>query len=104
MKPLGEWHKPPAALLLILFSLTLVSVSALGWFGWRLLDQERLVEAQRTREALEQAADRIATKLRGALAETGDRLGAPSPQTTGGTLLIVTDRSVSGPLLYRPIT
>ncbi len=35
----------------------------------------------------------------------GDRLGAPSPQAPpGATLLIATDRSVSGPLLYRPVT
>src|SRR5579885_1218533 len=103
--PLREWLRPPQSLLIILCLLTLVSITALGWFGWRLLDQERLVEAQRAREALEQSADRIATRLRGALAEMGDRLGAPSPQAPpGATLLIATDRSVSGPLLYRPVT
>src|SRR2546430_17576216 len=79
MKPLGGWLKPPAGLLLILFSLTLVSVSALGWFGWKLLAQERLVEAQRAQERLEQDADRIVANLRGALAETGERLAAQSP-------------------------
>src|ERR1051325_6665594 len=59
MTPLREWLKPPRKLLLILFLLTLVSVSALAWFGWRLLDQERMVEAQRTQERLEHAADRL---------------------------------------------
>src|SRR5579872_143298 len=71
----AAWLKPPFTLFLILFLLTLVSVSALGWFGWRLFEQERLVAAQRSRERLEQAADRIAATLRGTLAETGDRLG-----------------------------
>src|ERR1700682_2140784 len=76
MTPLVEWLKPPRTLLLILFLLTLVSVSALGWFGWKLLDQERMLEAQRVQEPLGQTADRIAAPLRGALAETGERLGS----------------------------
>ena len=38
------WLKPPATLFFILFLLTLVSVSALAWFGWRLFEQERLVD------------------------------------------------------------
>ena len=76
MPPLREWLKPPRTLFLILFLLTLVSVSALGWFGWKLLDQQRAVEAQRLQDRLDQAADRIAATLRGTLAETGERLGA----------------------------
>src|SRR5689334_6157159 len=77
MMPLREWLKPPRSLLLYLFLLTLVSVSALAWFGWKLLTQERMVEAQRVEERLEQAADRITATLRGALAETGERVAAP---------------------------
>jgi signal transduction histidine kinase len=76
MMPPHEWLKPPRSLLLYLFLLTLVSVSALAWFGWRLLTQERMVEAQRVEERLEQAADRIAATLRGTLAETGERVAA----------------------------
>ena len=59
MTPLREWLKPPKSLLLILFLLTLVSVSALGWFGFKLLEQDRMVQAQQRQERLEQAADRI---------------------------------------------
>src|SRR5690242_8653244 len=77
MTPLHEWLKPPRSLLLYLAVLTLVSVSALGWFGWRLLTQERMVEAQHVEERLEQAADRITATLRGSLAETGERVAAP---------------------------
>lgn len=77
MVPLNEWLKPPRSLLLYLFLLTLVSVSALAWFGWKLLTQERMVEAQHVEERLEQAADRITATLRGMLAETGERVAAP---------------------------
>jgi len=76
MPPASEWLKPPRSLLLALFLVTLVAVSALVWFGWRLLRQEQAVEAQRAQERLEQTADRIAATTREALAETGERLGA----------------------------
>ena len=113
MTPLKEWLKPPRSLLIILFLLTLVSVSALGWFGWKLLEQERVVEAQRAQDRVEQAADRIAATMRGTLAETGERLGAwvtappPDGKPEEGLLLILTDNGMSAApaerLLYRPV-
>jgi hypothetical protein len=74
--PLREWLRPPKSLLLILVLLSLVSVSAVGWFGFKLLEQDRMVQVQRRQERLEQAADRMAATLRGTLAETGERLSA----------------------------
>jgi signal transduction histidine kinase len=112
MPPLREWLNPPRTLLLILFLLTLVSVSALSWSGWKLLDQQRAVEAQRLQERLDQAADRIAATLRGTLAETGERLGnwAQAPpdgrELQEGLLLILTENSLTAlpadRLLYDP--
>ena len=106
--PLAQWLKPPRSLLLILFLLTLVSVSALGWFGWSLLDQDRMVETQRVRERLERAADSVAAALRGTLADIGDRLSTASVQTPpmDGLLLILDERGITAApaerLLYRP--
>lgn len=112
MTPQNKWLKPPRSLLLILFLLTLVSVSALGFFEWKLLGQERLVEAQRAREQLEQTADRIAGTLRRTLAEIGDRLGAwvaaprsGEPPKDGLVLLLTADSLSASPadrLLYQP--
>ena len=112
MTPPAQWLKPPRALLLALFVLTLVAVSALAWFGRSLLEQERAVENQRAEERQEQAADRIATKLREALAESGERLGYwilnPPADTrpAEGVLLISNDGALSAIprnlLLYRP--
>src|SRR5437764_10981980 len=83
--PLPEWLRPPKLLLLILVLLTLVSVSALAWFGWKFLEQERMVESQREQDRREQSADLIAATLRGVLAETGERVGgwltAPPPKS-----------------------
>ena len=107
MTPLRGWLKPPRTLLLILFLLTLISVSALSWFGWKVLDQERMVEAQRLEQKLEQSADRIAATLRGTLAETGERLGstAIAPPDDGLLLTVEGDRLTAEPsrrLLYYP--
>src|ERR1035437_2208628 len=68
MVPLREWLRPPKSLLLILVLLSLVSVSTVGWFGFKLLEQDRMVQAQRRQELLEQAADRMAATLRGTAA------------------------------------
>src|SRR5208283_2977436 len=70
---------------------------ALGWLGWRLISQDRIVEAQRARERLEQAADRIASNFRRSLDAEG--------QLQGLTLTITRDSiSVAPPgrLLYYP--
>ena len=112
MVPLREWLRPPKSLLLILVLLTLVSVSTVGWFGFKLLEQDRMVQAQRRQERLEQAADRMAATLRGTLAETGERLSAwlttppPAGKPEDGVLLTVDENSVTaypaGRLLYYP--
>jgi signal transduction histidine kinase len=112
MAPLKEWLKPPRSLLVILFLLTLVSVSALGWFGWKLLNQDRLVEAQRSQEVLEQTADRASATLRRTLAETGERLGSwlagePLDPPADGLLLFLGESGMTAApperLLYQPV-
>ena len=94
---LRDWLRPPRSLLVSLLLLTLVSVSALGWLGWSLVSQERIVEAQQSRERLEQAADRIAANLRRDLDADGQ---------LQGVMLAVAGDSVSiappGRLLFYP--
>jgi signal transduction histidine kinase len=112
MMPPSEWLKPPRSLLLILFLVTLVSVSALAWFGWRVLYQERVVDAQRAQERLETAADRITATAHGLLAETGERVGtwltAPPAdgQADDSLVLIFSGNNLwarpTSRLLYRP--
>lgn len=112
MGSLAQWLKPPRTLLLSLVVLTLVSVSALAYFGWRLLEQERLAGAQRAHERLEQQADRIAASHRRTLAELGDLLGGlnstlpEEAPVADGVLLLLRDESVlvapAGRLLYYP--
>jgi len=113
MVPLRQWLRPPKSLFLILVLLSLVSISAVAWFGFKLLEQDRMVQAQSRREHLEQAADRLAASLRGSLAETGERISAwlaspPAPgQPEEGVLLTIEENSVqafpTGRLLYYPV-
>ena len=113
MTPLPEWLRPPKLLLSILALLTLVSVSALAWFGWKFIQQDRMVEAQREQDRREQAADRIVATLRGTLAEAGERVGGwimlapPSGKPDDGVLLVMDEVGFEaypeGRLLYRPI-
>lgn len=112
--PLLDWFKPPRHLLVILLLLTVVSISALAWLGWKVLEQDRVAEAGRVQERLQHAADQISATLRGNLAETGERLSSwvlIPPSGDGkpeeGLLLILTRSTLSayppGRLLYRPL-
>src|SRR5579862_2055942 len=108
---LREWLKPPRSLFIILSLVTLVSVSALGFFAWKLLDTERDSEAKRAQDRLEQAADSITATVRGVLADTGDRLAAwvltppagdfgafviaPPDNPPDGLLLVIEDTHIS---------
>ena len=106
---LRVWLRPPRSLLIILFLLTLVSMSAVGWFGWRLLAQDSLVEEQRTEERLEQTADRMVVcparhSFRNRRAP--ERRAAASPRRASGTVFILTGNTLTAlppsRLLYRP--
>jgi signal transduction histidine kinase len=110
---LRVWFRPPRLLLLVLLSITLLSASALSWLGWKVLEQQRLLEVQRVQERLEQTADRLAATIRGTLAEAGERVSgwaaAPPAESEGpqqGLLLIFTPHSLAAfprnRLLYYP--
>ena len=104
---LRVWLRPPRSLLVILFLLTLVSISTVAWFGWRLVQQDSAVEEQRTQERLEHTADRLVFALSGALADIGDRLDK-APRRDAGPVFVLTESSLialpPALLLYRPFT
>ena len=98
------WLKPPRSLLVILFLLTLVSISAVAWFGYRLLAQDSVVEEQRTQEHLEQTADRIVVTLRDRVAAATEYLG-DDPSPFGPVFLVTANALTALPptrLFYRP--
>jgi len=68
----------PARLLLLFVLLSIVPLGALGWLGWRLLDQDRTLERQRVRERLANAAGLLAAESERALAGWQARVAAPA--------------------------
>ena len=85
----------PATGLALFVALAGIPLVALGWLGWRLLDQDRALESQRLRERLENVATLAARELDrslgtwGALlapAARGDRVVVPP-----GAVLVVFD-------------
>jgi predicted RNase H-like HicB family nuclease len=78
------------SLLVTLVATASVVTLALGWFGWRNLEQESALDRQRARERLESGADAMAAGIRGKLAESGERLSgwisspaSPAPSADG---------------------
>ena len=66
--------RPPHSVLAALRTTATVVTVALGWFGWRTLQQESAIQRERLRERLETGADAMAAKINSKLAESGDRL------------------------------
>ena len=119
--PPGAWFQPPRHLLVSFLVFALAPVAALGWLGWRLLEQERALERQRAHESLQSAADRIGATLGRQLTEIEGRLSSlvvtPGPQVgsaaselashLGDALIVVLspggiDGYPPGRLLYYP--
>lgn len=63
--------------------LTGVPLIALGWLGWRVLEQERALEAQRAREHVGNAATLVSRELERTLAAWEDAAAAAIPDRAG---------------------
>jgi signal transduction histidine kinase len=64
----------PNPVISALLATTVVVTAALCGFGWYLIDQQRGLDEQRLQKQLEAGAEAAAARLRGKLAETGERL------------------------------
>src|SRR3954454_19643297 len=60
---------------LLLAAATLIPIGVLSWLGVRIIQQDRDVERQRRRDALEVTAGRLALDIERRLAEIEDQLG-----------------------------
>ena len=61
----------------LFLAVTLLFAVAVGWLGWKLVEQDRALARQRRVEQLEAAADRVAGALFRQMAECRYRLGIP---------------------------
>jgi signal transduction histidine kinase len=105
---------PTQSLLGALAITTVVVTAALGWAGWRLLDQQRALDEQRAQDRVESAADAVAAGVQGRLADAAERLSgwvatpsSPVPMVKGATVVVIRNHSVEvnppGGLPYVPV-
>jgi signal transduction histidine kinase/tetratricopeptide (TPR) repeat protein len=85
------WLSPSRRLLALFFAVTLAPAAGLVWLGWRLLEQDRQLEAQRAMERREYAADRIVAALRQEVSDTLRLLSDPGrlPELTAEGSVVV---------------
>jgi len=93
----------------LFLGVTLLFAGALGWLGWRLLQQDRALARQRRFEQLEAAADRVSAAVYRRLAELEEALADPTQDRVPAQAVLVRARRdsvhVSPPdgLLYYPV-
>ncbi len=104
-----DWFRPPRNLLTFYLAGTLAAAGALGWLGWRLLDQERALERTRAQERLEVSADRVAAAFQRSLDDL-ERQAFTAPATLpADTVFLAADRRAvraepRGRLVFYPTT
>src|SRR5262252_10858057 len=60
----------------LIVGITILPLAALLFIGWRLLEQDRILESQQEREAAEHAADLVVAAIERAISESEHRLEA----------------------------
>lgn len=72
-------HHLPRSLVALIAAITVLPLALLTWFGLRLIEQDRELEAQQTRQRVERAADLAVTALDRALRAWESRLASITP-------------------------
>src|SRR3954469_1952784 len=80
--------QPPRTILLAIAAVTIIPLGVLLWLGWRILDQDRVVERQQVQERLERAIDTAVVALQRAVAATETRLIAGEREWPNGAVLL----------------
>jgi signal transduction histidine kinase len=85
------WTRPPhrsRSLILLIVAITVVPLATLLWVGWRLLEQDRLLQAQQTEQRIERAADLVVAALQRAMAASERRLAADGGEWPEGAVAV----------------
>ncbi len=60
--------RPPRSLVALILAITVVPLVTLLWLGWRLLDQDRVLERQQIQQRVERGADLVVAALQRVIA------------------------------------
>ena len=76
-------------LVALIVGVTVVPLATLVWLGWRLLEQDRVLEQQQVRQRVERAADLIVAALQRAVGTLEQRLGDGNANWPQGAVAVV---------------
>ena len=80
---------PPRSLVALIVGITVVPLAILSWLGWRLVEQDRMLESQQAQQRIERAADLVVAALQRALAADQQRLAAGGEQWPEGAVSLM---------------
>jgi signal transduction histidine kinase len=80
--------RTPRGLIGLILGITVAPLATLLWLGWRLLEQDRLLEGQQLQQRMERAADLVVAALQRALAVSEQRLAAGTEQWPAGAVAV----------------
>ena len=96
----------PNGLIALITAITVVPLATLLWLGWRLLEQDRVVERQQEQDRLDGAADLVTATLQRAIASSEQRVTEGAERWPSGAVAVVfhPDRVDAYPknLAFRP--
>jgi len=110
--PVHQWFRAPRHVMALFLGITLALAGAQGWLSWRILEQDRDLEARRVQERHAQAEEVIRTALLRSLSEAEEQLSGllagSAPRPPGDDALVIVLRAdgvaahLGGPLVYYP--
>ena len=80
--------RAPWSLVALVAAVTIVPLATLLWVGWRLLEQDRLLERQQIAQRVDRAADLVVAALQRALATDEQRLAAGVREWPEGAVVV----------------
>src|SRR5215469_1795239 len=99
---------PPRGLIALVLGITVVPLTVLLWLGWRMLDQDRLLEGQQAQDRLERAADLAAASVQRAIAVSEQHLAAGDSNWPDGAVVVTlydsrVEAYPAGRMAYLPV-
>jgi hypothetical protein len=79
---------PPRGLLALIVGVTVIPLATLLWLGWRLLEQDRALEAQQIQQRLDRSADLVVAAIDRSLSTWEQRLAAGMEEVPDGTVVV----------------
>ena len=89
----------PRGLIALIAGVTVVPLALLLWLGWRVVEQDRILERQQAQERLERASDLVAAAIQRAVGSSEQRLaaGADDWPENAVTVVFQNDRIAAQP-------